>query len=107
MFSTVWFWLFVAERFIASTCPRTSKLGSILNMLSMAAILVFIVLSFFFAEQWYYGLILGAIYLLVPFFTPRVDANNMSGGGIVWSMIGSHLVPFITIAIYICFFKGI
>ncbi len=107
MFSSVWCWLFIANRIIAGTCPRTSSLGSILGLLNMAATFVFIILSFIFAEHWYYGLILCAIYFILPVFLPRIDTNNMSIGEEAWSMIGSHIAPLIYVAIYICFFLGI
>jgi len=97
-----WIYLFVIERVLASTCPFTIKVvGQILGFVSMVATIAFVVLVFFFAPQWWYGLIALAIYLLTPSLTPRVDPNNTSAALWWYSMVGSLLNPILVVLMYI------
>lgn len=96
--------LFIIDRILAATCPLTSKVGAIIGMFEVIATIVFIVLSFFFSPQWWYGLVFAAIYLLTPMIIPRIDANNLGAAGKLYSVIGSHVTPIITIAMFLLLF---
>ena len=96
--------LFVIDRILAATCPLTSKVGAFLGVFNMIATIVLIVLSFFFAPQWWYGLVFAALYLLIPMLTPRIDAGGLGTFGRLYSSIGSHLSPIITVIMYLLLF---
>lgn len=106
MFTQIWFWLYILSEFIANTAPKTSKLGGVLNFLSMIAKFVFVILVFFFAPFWWWGLVLIALFFLVIILTPRVNPEKMSPAGLVYSGIVSHINPIIVFFIYILFFRG-
>ena len=96
----LWFWLFVAYKFISGTCPVTSPVGTILNFVSMIAGYVFVILTFFFAPHWWYGLIL----LAVSFFRPMANPADCSPGLRTYSMIFSHLCPVLMVLAYLSLF---
>ncbi len=97
MFTQVWFWCFVASGFIAGMCP----FGGISGTLNLIARIVFMVLVFFKAEEWWYGLILIAINFLVPLLTPRVDPHAMTGGGRLISVVGNIVALALTVVSYV------
>ena len=66
-------YLFIAIRIIAATCPYTIKgIGPVLGIVSMVAEIAFIALAFFYAPEWWYGIIALAIYFVIPLFVPKV-----------------------------------
>lgn len=101
-----WIGLLVIDRLLASTCPYTVKgIGQLLGFVSMIATIIFVVLTFIFASQWWYGLIACAIYFLIPMLTPRIDTNSSNIGLWWYSMIGSLLNPIIVVMMYISLFS--
>lgn len=88
------------QTFIEGTCPRTNAVGALLNILSVIAKLVFVILAFIFGVHWWYGLVAIAIQLFVPMITPRVDPD---GPGI-WSLIGSYISVALMVFVYLLFF---
>lgn len=103
-----WIWLFVIEAILSSTCPVTIKnIGPIIGIVEIVAIIVFMVLTFFFAAHWWYGLVAVAIYFAVPFFTPRVDANNISDEMRIYSFIGFVVKPVLIVFMYLSLFNVI
>lgn len=101
---TLWIWLFIAYKIIGSTCPFTSKIGSVLNFLSMIASYIFMILVFFFAPHWWYGLILIGISLIILFIIPRIDPNECGSKMRIYSGIFSHLSPVLVILMYLSLF---
>lgn len=100
-----WIYLFIVKQFLTSTCPYTIKgIGQILGLASMVATIVFIVLTFFFAPEWWYGIISCAIYFLVPMLIPKVNPYSTNKAFIVYSNIGSLAVPIIIVLMYLSLF---
>lgn len=102
MFSTGWFWLYVASKFIGGISPYAIPvIGQILGLLTMIARIVFIVVVFFVCE-WWQGLILAAInFILIPILTPKVDPTEMSGVGRGISAIISLASPVLLILAFV------
>lgn len=102
-----WIWLLLLDRIIAGTCPFTSKIGSVLNLITAVAVPVFCLLCFFFAQQWWYGLIALGLYFLVPIFIPKIDGHNVSNAYRVYSGIFSHANILVVILMYLSLFEVI
>lgn len=100
-----WIWLFLANRVLASLCPWTSKVGAVLSLLCLVATYVFIVLTFIYAGQWWYGLVSIGIYLLTPLILPKMDADAMSNTGRLFSGIGSIISEILVVLMYLALFK--
>lgn len=99
-----WLILFIVEKILASTCPFTSKVGTAIGFVNLLARYAFIVLVFFFAPEWWYGLVAIAIDWLIPVVTPKPDLTGKSLGLWVYSMIGSHVAPILTVFMYLSLF---
>lgn len=102
-----WIWLFIANRILASLCPYTSKIGAYIGWVALVAVLVFIVLTFFFAGKWWYGLISLAIYFGIPLLMPKINPVSMSDNGRIISGIGSTINYVIVALMYLSLFKVI
>ncbi len=100
----LWIWLYLANKLIGATCPFTSKLGGILNMLSMIAKFVFIILAFIFAPHWWYGLILLGISAFVPLLVPKINPESCGHAMHIYSGIFSHISPILVVLMYLSFF---
>lgn len=100
----LWIILYVVSRILGLTCPFTSPIGTVLGTLDLIARYVFIVLCFFFAPHWWYGILVIALGILTLIFTPKIDVNNCGKGMWVYSMIGSHISPIVTILMYLSLF---
>ena len=103
----LWLILLVINRVLASLCPFTTKIGSVISMLTFVASLVFIVLVFFFAPHWWYGLIAVAIFLVVPHLLPRINPDAMSENARILSGIGSTVNNIIVVLMYLALFHVI
>lgn len=99
-----WLVLFVINRVLASLCPFTTKIGTVVSSLTFVATLVFIVLTFFFAPHWWYGLIVLAVFLVVPLLLPRIDPEGMSENARIMSGIGSTVNNIIVVLMYLALF---
>lgn len=86
---------------IASMCPFTSKLGSVLSIFNIVAFYVFIIMVFFVAPHWWHGLIALAINFIIPLFTPRVDPNSFSNTARFVSLVLSSYYFTITNSRYV------
>lgn len=104
MFTQLWYWMFVASSIFGMTCPKTSAIGGVLNLIGMIAKYAFIVLAFFCGAHWWYGLVLLATRLLLMVIVPRIDANNLTPGETLYSIIFSHIEPIVVLIMYISFF---
>lgn len=102
-----WLVLFVINRVLASLCPFTTKIGAVVSSLTFVATLVFIVLTFFFAPHWWYGLIVLAVLLVVPLLLPRIDPEGISENARIISGIGSTVNNIIVVLMYLALFKWI
>lgn len=102
-----WIWLFIVNRVLASLCPFTSKAGAFLGWIEVVAEIVFVALTFFFADKWWYGLIALAIYFLVPVLMPRIDPNNMGTNQRILSGIGATINCVIVVLMYLSLFNVI
>lgn len=102
-----WIWLCFIYNVIGSTCPYTSKIGSVLGFLSLIAGIVFTVLCFFVAPSWIYGFFPIGISLIVTMLTPKIDVNNIGPIFKIYSGIFSHLLPIIMILMYLSLFDVI
>lgn len=102
-----WIIFFVINRVLACLCPYTSKIGSVISMFCMVATLVFIVLTFFFASQWWYGIIVIAIYMLIPVLIPKIDPNAMGTTARMLSGIGSIIADALVVLMYLSLFNVI
>jgi hypothetical protein len=102
-----WLVLFVINRVLASLCPFTTKIGSVISSLAFVATLAFIVLTFFFAPHWWYGLIVLSVFLVVPLLLPRIDPEGMSENARIMSGIGSTVNNIIVVLMYLALFKWI
>ena len=102
-----WLVLFVINRVLASLCPFTTKIGSVISSLAFVATLAFIVLTFFFAPHWWYGLIVLAVFLIVPLLLPRIDPEGMSENARIMSGIGSTVNNIIVVLMYLALFHVI
>lgn len=100
----LWIWLFIAYKIIGATCPFTSKIGSVLIFLSMIASYIFMILVFFFAPHWWYGLVLIAITLITLFAIPKINPSNCGSLMYFYSGIFSHLSPILVILMYLSLF---
>lgn len=106
MFSEIWFWLYVVTIVLGSTCPFTSPLGSILSLVGMIARYVFIGILFFLAPHWWYGLIMLLVNWFVPIILPKINPEDMRNSiGLIYSQVGSHVVPLLVVLVYLYFFK--
>lgn len=100
-----WIYLFIIKQLLTSTCPYTIMgIGQLLDIASMFATIVFIILTFFFAPHWWYGLIACAIYLVVTMIAPRVNQHSTNMVFIIYSNIGSLAVPIIIVLMYLSLF---
>lgn len=102
-----WLVLFVINRVLASLCPFTTKIGSVISSLAFVATLVFMVLVFFFAPHWWYGLIVVGLFLLVPHLMPRINPEALSENARIISGIGSTVNNIIVVLMYLALFKWI
>ena len=101
-----WIYYLIVYKVLGSTCPFTIRgIGSILGIVSMVASIVFVGLTFFFAPQWWYGLVAGAIYLGVPLLTPRVYADDTNIFFWGYSILGSLTMPILLVLMYIDLFS--
>lgn len=100
----LWILLFIVYKIIGATCPFTSKIGSLLNFLAMIAAYVFMILVFFFAPFWWYGLILIGISLILLFVIPRIDPSECGALMHLYSGLFSHLSPILVILMYLSLF---
>lgn len=109
MTSEIWFWLFILIKVLGATCPFTSPIGAILNLVGMVARYVFIGILFFTAPEWWYGLVMLAVEFFAPMFIPRIDVESMRTNNIgrLYSIIGSHACPIITILVYLYYYNVI
>lgn len=105
MFSQLWFWLFIVSIALGATIPKTNKFGSILSALTLVARFVFVVLMFFNAPHWWWGLVLIAEYMLVIAIVPRVNPDNQSLPFVLYSVVGSYINPIIVLFMYLSFFR--
>ena len=101
-----WIYLFIVKQILAATCPYTIKgIGQFLGLVSMVATIVFVVLTFFFAKEWWYGLIACAIYFLIPMFLPKVNPYSTNKAFILYSNIGSLAGIIIIVLMYLSLFS--
>lgn len=100
----LWIILFVINRILSSTCPYTSKIGKDIGIISVIVTLLFIPLSFIFAQKWWYGLIAMGIYFIFPLFIPKIQPY-ITKTGWWYSMIGSHVNIIILIFMYLSLFN--
>ncbi len=100
----LWLWLYIANKLIGATCPFTYKFGALLNILSMVASYVFIILAFIFAPHWWYGLILIGVTIAIPLFMPKINPDDCGTVMLIYSGIFSHLSPILVILMYLSFF---
>jgi hypothetical protein len=109
MIHEVWFWLYVATKFLGVTCPFTSTVGSVLGLIGIIARYVFIGMLFFIAPEWWYGLVMLAVEWFTPIIIPRVDVEVMSKSGFwsFYSFVGSHLASLLVVLVYLFYFKVI
>ena len=106
MFSEPWFWFLIAGKVLNSLCPYTIEgIGPIVSILNMLARIVFLVLVFFFANEWWYGLLAIVANFIVPFFLPRIDPYNLSELGQGLSVGGSTISVVMTIMSYVMLFN--
>lgn len=106
MFSEPWFWFLITGKVLNSLCPYTIEgIGPIISILNMLARIVFFVLVFFFAYEWWYGLVAIVANFIVPFFLPRIDPNNLSETGQAFSVGGSAISVVMTIMSYVMLFE--
>ena len=96
--------LFAANRVLVGLCPFTSKLGGVLSWIAILAELVLIVLAFFFALHWWYGLIMAGLYLVIPLLLPRINPESLSDKAKLWSGIVSHVSIVIVVLMYLVLF---
>lgn len=99
--------LWAIKAFIAVTCPFTSKIGSALNVLAIIADVVFVVLLLFFAPHWWYALIALAITFVIMKFVPRLNPYDFGSIARLYSSIGSHISPILTVCMYLDLFHVI
>ena len=97
----LWMILIAIRAVIGSMCPFTSKLGSVLGVLNIIAFYVFVIIVFFVASHWWYGLIALAINFLVPLFTPRVDPNSFNNTARLVFGVLSYVSPLLTVGMYL------
>ena len=103
----LWLILFIVNRVLAGLCPFTTKLGSVISTITFVATLVFMVLVFFFSPHWWYGLIVLAVFLVVPLLLPRIDPEGMSENARIMSGIGSTVNNIIVVLMYLVLFHVI
>ncbi len=96
--------LFAANRVLVGLCPFTSKLGGVLSWIAILAEWVLIVLAFFFALHWWYGLIMAGLYLVIPMLLPRINPESLSDKAKLWSGIVSHASIVIVVLMYLVLF---
>lgn len=99
-----WIWLLIAYRIIASTTPFTSKIGTLFGMVNTIAVPIFCLLCFFFAANWWYGLVALGIYMLGPLFIPKINPDNMGTTARIYSGIFSHTTPIFVVLMYLALF---
>jgi len=100
-----WIYLLIVKQLLTSTCPYTIiGIGQLLDIASMFATIVFIVLTFFVAPHWWYGLIACAIYLVVTMAAPRVNQYSTNVAFIIYSNIGSIVAPILLMLMYLNLF---
>lgn len=97
--------LFVVNRVLVGLCPFTSKFGVVLSWITILAEWVLIVLAFFFAPHWWYGLIMAGLYLVIPMLLPRINPETMSDKAKLWSGIGSHVSIAVVVLMYLMLFS--
>ena len=102
-----WIIYFIIRSVLSSVCPYTSKIGGVISIPCLVATFVFIVLTFFFAPAWWYGLIAVGIFVLTPLFTPRIDPNSMKPISRLFSTIGSMIADILVVLMYLSLFKVI
>jgi len=102
-----WIWLLIAYSIISNTTPYTSKIGALFEMLTIIAVPIFCLLCFFFADEWWYGLIALGIYLLGILVFPKINPDNMGTAARVYSGIFSHIAPIIVVLMYLSLFEVI
>lgn len=82
--------LLAIESALSCTCPLTIKgKGQFLEFVLMFAPWIFIALTFFFAPEWWYGIIACAIYFLVPMLMSKETQTTQANpfGGIQWLVL--------------------
>ena len=100
-----WLVLFIINRVLASLCPFTTKLGNVISTITFVATLVFMVLVFFFAPHWWYGLIVVGLFLLVPHLMPRINPETLNENARIISGIGSTVNNIVVVLMYLALFK--
>lgn len=96
-----WIWLLILQRIIDSTCPFTSKVGAVLNVITLIAVLMFCILCFFYAPEWWYGLVATGIFLFGSLLIPKINPNDAGPVFRIYSGIASHLSPIIVLLMYL------
>ena len=100
-----WMWLLAIKQFLSLTCPYTSNIGNVLNLLSLVGSVVFFVLVPFFAPHWWYLLIAIGIYLVAMLISPRIDPNAPHNDAFrAYSITGSFVEPVIVVLMYLSLF---
>jgi hypothetical protein len=102
-----WIAYFVINRVLTCLCPYTSKIGGVISIPCLVATFVFIVLTFFFAPLWWYGIIAIAIYLFIPVLIPKIDPNAMGPTSRMLSGVGSIIAEALVVLMYLSLFKVI
>lgn len=102
-----WIWLLIIQTIIRSTCPFTSKVGAIFSVITLIAIPVFCILCFFYAPEWWYGLVSIGILLFGTLLIPRINPDDTGTVFRIYSGIASHLSPIIVLLMYLDLFEVI
>lgn len=101
---TIFILLFVLHGVLSGLCSFTGKIGAVLSWMSMIATWVLIILTFFFAPAWWYGLVIAGLYFLVPMLLPRINPEAMSDSAKLLSGIFSYVNIAIVPILYILLF---
>lgn len=96
--------LLAVKAILAATCPFTSKIGGLLNLLAMIADTVFVILLAFFAPHWWYAIVAAVIYFVITMLIPKVTTDDYGSVARFYSAIGSHLSPILTLFMYVDLF---
>ena len=102
----VWVLLFIVKQMLAATCPVTyRRIGQLVELISLIATIVFIVLVFSVTKDWKLGVGAIGIFVIVPLLMPKVRTDNISGWLRLYSLVGSVLDPILLAWMYFSLFK--
>lgn len=101
----LWLWLLIGDRILAALTPFTSKIGALLNTLAVISEFVFMVLVFFFAPEWWYGLIGVGVFVLTPVIMPKINPDELSDGYVAVTGLLSFLHPVLVTLMYLSLFN--